>query len=289
MIDLMIIGTEKSATTALLNHLNASTRVYIHEQSEFSYFSSTDEFRLGWDSALKKYLPKRSPSQVTVAKDVMLSYSRAALERLHAQCPNVKCVIMLREPVSRAYSAFNHARLKGLETCTSFEMALSKEAAREAEDPQYWNSTLYVRNSRYAEPLSNAFEIFGRDNVCVLLQEDYRDSAKEKLANIESFLGKQLFNHDARALREHNTSSRPRFVWLAQLTSRIFKSKAPWRRLLRKVLPPKLAHHFRRTLVQFNRVEAAYPVLDDATAAKLRERFRDDKEVITRLLGTYPW
>lgn len=128
----MIIGVEKAGTIALLDHLAQSLRVVAHQQKEMSYFSSDFEFDRGWNHAVRKYFPVDCSDDVpadtlVVAKDVMLAYRKTAMDRLRRQCPSVKCVLLLRDPATRAYSAFHHARLEGVETCETFEAALRRK------------------------------------------------------------------------------------------------------------------------------------------------------------------
>ncbi|MBI1731993.1 MAG: hypothetical protein HYR49_04395 [Gammaproteobacteria bacterium] len=116
-----------------------------------AYFSSDFEFDRAWDHAVRKYFPgdgyDDGPADtLVVAKDVMLTYRKTAMEWLRRRCPSVKCVVLLRDPATRAYSPFHHAGLKGVETCETFEAALQLEERRAREDPDYWESTLYLRN-----------------------------------------------------------------------------------------------------------------------------------------------
>jgi len=75
-----------------------------------------------------------------------------ALDAISTLCSEPRVIVVLREPVARAYSAYNWARKVGWEPLDSFEEALAQEDARRAEG--YWFSYWYQRHSEYAERLA---------------------------------------------------------------------------------------------------------------------------------------
>lgn len=288
LIDLMIIGVAKAGTTALFRHLARSPKIYAHKAQEMTYFWSNQEYQRGWEEAVQKYFPGYR-GEVLVAKDVMTSYSRPAMERLKAQCPGVKCLLILRDPAARAYSAFHHARLRGIEDCECFEEALQKEPERARSDPEFWASALYIRNSSYAEPLANALEIFGRQNVLVLFQSEYRDNPQKQLAKVEKFIGQSLFDSVDLEFAEHNRAAAARYPRLARYTYRFYKSRSLVRRTLRRILPHRLAVTLRMALENFNRRDTSYPPMRPETADSIRKSLAEDRDAVVRLVGYCPW
>ena len=289
----MIIGVEKAGTTALLDHLARSPKVVTHQQKEMSYFSSDFEFVRGWNHAVRKYFPAHgsddgSAETLVAAKDAMLAYRKSAMERLRLQCPSVKCVLLLREPAARAYSAFHHARLKGVETCETFEAALQLEETRVREDPDYWESALYLRNSAYAPILRAAIGVFGRENILVLFQEDYLADTRAELAKVEAFVEKSLYADAEPELPMKNMAAGVRFPWLAAAAYRLMASKGALRRLLSSSLPSRLSLYLRHTLESITRVETSHPPLNPETARLIREKLADDRRELAQILGREP-
>jgi hypothetical protein len=252
------------------------------------YFQSDYEYQQGAVYANKKYFPQTS-NELTLAKNVMQITSTEALERLRVDCPGVKCIVMLRDPAKRAYSAYHYAKLQGLET-EPFDEALALEPKRLSDDVEYWQSALYLRNSTYADKIQTAYEILGRDNVLVIFNEDYKNNPRNELTKIESFIGHSLFESDqALDLKKYNSASVAKYTWLSRLTNKIFKSKSGFKRFIRKLIPHSLAVKIRHGILNFNRVEKPYKALDEKIAASIREKLQSDKEQLIKLLGHCPW
>lgn len=104
--------------------------------------------------------------------------------RIAQTIPDIKIIVMLRDPVERAYSAYKHEFARGFETETSFERALDLEPERllgEVDrikaDPGYVSHAhrhqSYVDRGQYVEQVSHLRAVFGRDRVHVLYSEDF--------------------------------------------------------------------------------------------------------------------
>ncbi len=287
-IDLMIIGVEKAGTTALFRHLGQSPHISTHIQREMFYFLSDDEFARGWEYACDKYFPEASAG-IRLAKNVMQVNSRLAMQRLREQCPQVRCVLMFREPASRAWSAYNYAVLRGVETAGSFGEALALEPVRREESERAASPLYYVANSTYAEKLIAAREIFGAENVLVLYHEDYRNSARSELAKIETWLGKDLFMGVKLDLGRHNKAAQPRSRFVARLLHKGLSSSGRAKMLLRRLVPHTLAARLRHALLNLNRVESPNRPMPEDDAMSIRARLAEDREELVRLVGHCPW
>ena len=288
LISIFILGVEKAGTTALFQHLAQSPLVYAHNQREMFYFLSDEEYKNGWRYACDKYFPEYE-SDLIVAKNVMQINSSESMVRLKSQCPNVKCIIMLREPAARAYSAYNYSVLRGAEDSLTFEEALALEDQRFAKDPRPNNPLLYLRNSTYGSRIKAAFDIYGKDNVLVIYHEDYRKEPRRELARIEQLIGQSLFKGVDIDFSAHNKAARARYTWLAKWIYRFLQSRSPLKRFLRTMLPHDKAVKLRHATLNFNRVEAPYEPMNVEMAKNIRSKLEDDRQELIRLIGYCPW
>ena len=130
-------------------------------------------------------------------------YHPWALERLAHDLPATKLVVMLRDPVDRAYSAYKHEYARGYET-ESFERALELEDQRldgEIElmraDPAYESFAhrhhSYRHRGYYAEQLERAFEFFPRAQVHLIDSETYFSKPAQEYQRLLTFLGLRAF------------------------------------------------------------------------------------------------
>ena len=119
--------------------------------------------------------------------------------RIAADLPDVKLLVLLRDPVERAYSAHAHERARGFET-EPFERALELEpirlAGEEAKliaDPAYQSYShqhhAYVTRGRYADQLRRLEALFGRDRMHVVDSQRFFTDPEPVFAEVVDFLG----------------------------------------------------------------------------------------------------
>lgn len=137
----------------------------------------------------------------------------AAPERIAETLPGVRLVVMLRDPVERAFSAFKHEHARGFEPVSVFEEALELEPERlrgEVErlrnDVDYVSRAhrhqSYVDRGQYAEQVQVLFDRFGRDRVHVLFSEDFFATPEPVYERLLEFLRLPIVH--APAYEQHN-------------------------------------------------------------------------------------
>lgn len=137
-------------------------------------------------------------------------------ERIKADLPGVRLLVLLRDPVERAYSAYTHETARGFET-EPFERALELEPVRLAgevekllADPTYQSHShqhhAYVTRGRYAEQLERLEGLFGRDHLHVVDSQRFFTDPEPVFADVVDFLG--LGKADGIVFEKHN--ARPR-------------------------------------------------------------------------------
>lgn len=284
-IALFIGGAHKAGTTALYQALLQHPALAGHAQSELSFFVEDEEYRQGCESrAWRRYLPRARGTRRFVAKHVKLCYRRAALERLRAFSPEAQLVLLLRQPVERAHSAYWHARAHGREELPSFAAALAAEDERVRAGRVPWHDTCYLRNGTYAGPLADAFAVFGRERVHVHLLEDLQARPLELVRALYGALGVDAgFRPDLE--RGANRARAARSPRLARLMGHVFDSRSRAKRALRACVPDGVAVALRQELVRWNSRRFTLPPLAPETRAALLERFRASNARVAELLG----
>jgi len=122
-----------------------------------------------------------------------------APERIHCDLPGVRLIVMVRDPVDRAYSAHAHQVGFGYET-EPFERALELEdsrlkgeAERIAADPGYesfsFDHHTYRARGYYADQLDHLAAVFGRDRIHVIDSGDFFADPGPGYDQVLEFLG----------------------------------------------------------------------------------------------------
>jgi len=200
-VSLMIVGAQKAGTTSLNNYLAQHPQIFTHQTLEFGLFKDNNSFNKGIDYFLKNTVDKQAilnPDKTTfVAKRVALMYNREMLLRLFESNPKVKIVIILRNPIDRAFSAFWYCKKIGMEPYRTFEQAIYNNDISRFKGNRAWEASCdYIGRSTYLPPIRDIMSIFPEDNVKILLFEEMVKDLKAALNVITSMIHLPPFNFD---------------------------------------------------------------------------------------------
>lgn len=228
--DFMIIGAKRGGTTSLWNYLVRHPEVLplfpsLQQIKSPHYFDINYGRGLDW---YRSHFPtRRRVAALRQAGGAALCgeaspyymFHPLAAERAARTVPNVKAIVLLRNPVDRAYSHFNERRGSddpvGHEPIAAFEEALRAEDGRLAgevdriiADPSYYSpghdNGSYLARGRYLEHLRPWFDFFDREQLLVLLAEELYTDPGATFGRVCDFLG----------LRPHGLESYPRYNFL---------------------------------------------------------------------------
>lgn len=138
MPDFLIVGAQKAGTTSVFNYLLKHPRIKAPLKKEVHYFDLNYGRGVGW---YQSHFPVRwghrasgsslseSSVRMTGEASPYYLYHPAVPERVKALLPDVRIIILLRNPVERAFSHYQHERRHGREAL-SFEEAIEEEERR---------------------------------------------------------------------------------------------------------------------------------------------------------------
>lgn len=204
--DFVLAGGQRCGTTSLFRSFLAHPAVVgpvFHKG--VNYFDVNYDKGWRWYQAhfpVRSFatLRTRAPgAPVTFDASGYYSYHPHAPTRLARDLPDVKVLLMVRDPVERAFSAYKHEFARGFET-EQFERALEledervqPELDRMLADPTYQSFShrhhSYRRRGRYAEQIQRFTDLLGRERVLVVDSHDFFDSPAEEFSRITDFLG----------------------------------------------------------------------------------------------------
>ena len=114
-------------------------------------------------------------------------HDRGAHRRLVADVPDVKVIVVVRDPVDRAYSNWAHLRADGLEPEADFAAALRAEQQRIDDGwAPFWH---YRDLGRYGGQLQDLYRQVPRERVLLLRYRELVDTPRETLDRVSDFLG----------------------------------------------------------------------------------------------------
>ena len=191
--DAVILGAQKSGTSSLHNYLVQQPGVIEPLRKEVHYFDVNFGRGEAWYRA---HFGRRGEPGLNIDSSPYYLFHPAVPRRMHVLLPDAKLIVLLRDPVRRAYSHYWHERDKGREKL-EFEAAIAAEAGRLGDaHKRLADGTLersfahqhfsYVARGRYAEQLEAWFDVYPRERILIL---KFEDLAKEPLATLNTTLG----------------------------------------------------------------------------------------------------
>jgi sulfotransferase family protein len=213
--DYLIIGAQRAGTTSLHRYLVQHPGVRTMLRTKGVHFFDTAYGRgISWyaarfpTKAYAWYVARRHGVELRTgeASPYYLFHPHVP-RRVAEHLPQVKLIALLRDPVQRAYSHYQHEVARGFETL-SFEEAIEAEPARlateterMAADPLY-NSFAhqhhsYLARGRYAEQLDRWRSFFADEQLLVLSSERFFAEPERTFARVLDFLGLPAFTPDA--------------------------------------------------------------------------------------------
>ena len=187
-VDFVIGGTQKGGTSALDSFLRQHPEICMPTtRKELHFFDRAEE-----DRDYKEYHANFEPQpqhRVIGEASPIYMYWETAPDRIWKYNPKMKWLLALRNPVERAFSAWNMETKRGKESL-SFVEAIEKETERCREVlPLQHRVYSYVDRGFYAHQVRRLFNIFGKENVLISLSEELRNAHQKTLRRVFEFLG----------------------------------------------------------------------------------------------------
>ena len=189
-LDFIVAGAQKSGTTALHYFLKKHPQIALPDRQEMHFFDDDAIFSrpVDYDLLHRHFRPV---ARSALAGEVTPSYLywKPAMERIWNYNRQIKLVILLRNPIDRAFAHWNMQRFKDREQL-GFLDALKKEPTRIAQPLTIESRRFaYVDRGFYSSQLDRVFKFFPREQVHIVKFEDFRDRKQETLDGIFEFLG----------------------------------------------------------------------------------------------------
>lgn len=190
-VSFLIGGTQKSGTTALDIYLRAHPSVLMAKRKEVHFFSDEVRFR-GAQADYNAYhaMFDSEPSGKLLGEATPIyMYWYAAPRRVWEYNQAMKWILVLRNPIERAYSHWNMERSRGLESLPFFEaIKREKERCREAL-PEQHRVYSYTDRGFYTEQIRRIWHFFPVEQTLFLKSEELHNAPSDSLNKLSTFLG----------------------------------------------------------------------------------------------------
>lgn len=277
-----IVGAAKSATTSLWMYLKQHPDIFMPENIEHkepSFYCHSYGIR-----KQKKYLRlfdgANSCKAIGEASTPYLSSPESAAW-IHKDIPDAKIIMVLRNPVDRAYSLYRWMVNHGYEWICPFEKALEVEHIRKSDkgffagNPQYFYNYLYFESGLYFEQVKRYYSAFPINQIKVILLDELKKNSAATIRDVYRFLG--VVDDYEPIIKIHNKGDlrpfSPKFHFMLRSFARRF-------RCMRKAAI--VSYLFKQNLSLF---DLCWEKMERETMTMLHSKYRSDIEKTAQLIG----
>ncbi len=299
-----VIGVVKGGTTSLYHYLLQHPDIYLPPIKETNHFAAKDiresdflpEYAMDVKIDLDAYIRSGMKRQVHIAHvndrnqyEKLFSKVKdesaigeisncymicpSAAREIHDYAPGAKIMVVLRNPIHRAWSQYLMNLREAKDGDGGFIAAL--EADRDRTKTGWGVNHQYLELGRYASQLKRYFDLFGRENVLVMFYEEYRQSPAQVMKEICRFLGvDDGFEFDFS--EESNKAGMPRSVALNKMLVKSGAIKA-----LKGITPKSVRKKFAQALY----TDKNLPRIAENEKAWLAEYYSEEMRELENLIG----
>lgn len=196
MPDFIIVGVQKGGTTSLFNYLKTHPEIKLHNNKEIHFFDRYYNQGVSW---YRSWFPLEMYGKVTGEATPNYIFYPNAIKRMKTMLPKVKLIVLLRNPIERAYSHYQMEKRKGREGL-SFENAIKHEKLIleheyikvEEKGEDYFSERLtnnsYLTRGLYAEQLKRLFVYYDKSQVLIIDSKNFKKNTEVVLKEVYDFL-----------------------------------------------------------------------------------------------------
>jgi len=212
-VDFFLVGAMKAGTTTLFDGLLKNNQIFMPiEKEPFYYVWSTLDREMvlpankkklisyeRWKifdtkDKYKKLFSKCSENQICGEASTFYLPHKSAAEAIKGDNPNARIIIILRNPVDRAYSAYNFQASFSLEPAETFEDAIDQELSGLRDDWLYGWRHIYC--GMYYQQVKKYIDTFGCERVLIQLQDDLKSDRQKVMDRCFDFLNVEKIEID---------------------------------------------------------------------------------------------
>ena len=283
----MCLGASKSGTTTLYDILSQHSEIYMPTFKEPHFFDIPKNFENGLQWYKRNYYKKANKK---IIADFTPSYffdENAPKRIFESLGRNMKFIVILRNPVDRAYSHYLHSK-RDYHESEKFERSLELEVSRLSKYKNQSDYLSYLRHSYfhqglYAQMLERYLQYFNLDNFLFIHFED--QFLKERDLTIKNIL--DFLEIDNSVLLNTDIRSNPSSKEKSKILKKLMNKRGYWREVIKCMVPSvQLRQIIRNRIQRINITEFKAQQLSEEVKLKLLEKyFRKDISHFEKLIN----
>lgn len=279
-----ILGAAKAGTTSLYRYMQEHPEIYLSSVKEPQFFSHDEVYGKGMRYYLDVFFKGSERFSKRGEATPQYLYFEKVAKRLAETLPDDchRFIVIVRDPVKRAYSLYWNMVAEGLERL-SFKEALLAENERSKDAELVRTGSVlykYVDSGMYAKQIRRYLKYFKLEQFLFLLFEDLKSNPNSILPHVYHFLGVKPIAGTMKT-KVCNPAGMPRL----RSVHNFVRSPSWAKKQAGRFLPQRLKYRIAKNLIDLNKRPFDYPEIDVEVEEMLRRKFRNDVLELQRLIG----
>jgi len=281
-INCVVIGVQKAGTSSYYNWIAQHPQIFgASAAKDFAYFANDKLYKQG-EQLIQPFYTEYAGEKIVMQGHVNDILFPKALQRIKDDCsPDLKLIVVLRDPVKRTISSYEYFHKLGIED-NNFETAVQKDLNNYYTEYKDVKDKTYVSHGMYYKQLAEVFKIFTKEQVHVVIFEEMVKSPANSVRGTFEFLNVDpTFAPDFKLVNETGS---PRFRLINKFLFREnrLKNLVKNNKLFNMILPYSRRIEMRKKITALNTVSKQKKEKYDT--AFLYDLFKDDINKLEKLL-----
>jgi len=256
----IILGAQKAGTTSLFNWISQHPDVYGEPgMKDFPFFVTDEYFNKGLDWFSDRFKKHKNEKIILHGFVNYIYFHKEFIEKIKTYNKNTKYIIVLRNPIKRAYSAYWFNRKIGVENTSTFEEAIKKEQNNCFESIKEKGYFTYLNHGFYYQQIKFLTKHIDSKKILIILFKDLIENNSSTITKIYKYLG-------------ISTNFKPNF------------NKINEAGIIKNILPLEKRIELKHWLREFNIKKTTYPSMNKDTKKKLESLYANDINKLEELL-----
>ncbi|MEP7109804.1 MAG: sulfotransferase domain-containing protein [Ferruginibacter sp.] len=213
-INCFLIGAQKAGTSSFYDWISQHPEIEGPDQmKDMHFFTLNRYFQKGY-SWLESFYGNKKGAKVRLQGAVNYIFLEEAPGKILEYNAESKFILILRNPVRRAFSAFKYFEKLGVEK-RPFADSLSDEFNKPTKEDHFRYNFTYINHGYYCKQLQTWLKYFRKEQFCILIYEEVFKNPESYIKQVFEFLG---VNADFKPrLTRKNETGEVKYRWLNNL------------------------------------------------------------------------
>jgi len=269
-VDFVGVGSGKCGSTWFYENLVQHPEFFDENPKEINYFSDLyKQHPVEW---YENQFKGSSDSQLKGEFSVTYMYHPESAARIKEHCPDAKIIAIVRDPIRRTFSDYLHATRKG-------------DIASDTPFSEYIKNEKNLEFGRYLQYLNQFFETFPKEQIKVIVLEDFNEDYESGFRDVYQFLGAKQVDFLPEGVEEKRNQARSyRFLLLENIMVKTYRmlAKSGFTRLTEVIKRTGIPELMRK----LNMSSAPLPEIDEQSKQILNQYFAEEKKLMSKLTGS---